>query len=123
MSKRNYGLSFQSLSTSARSGADARGAIPVPSHPTMPPRAGIAFIQSRPQRVGETTLRAPLARNATSANENLFVPLPSGSLPDEPARPSLELLNPGSALLEIIVGGITGLGIVFAFFLALFCQF
>lgn len=84
------------------------------------------FGLNHPAGVGETTSGVPLAQAGAlgpyATHANLQRPLPSGWMGDRPVGPSLKPLDFRYALLDVVVGGLTGILLAFGFFLLLFVQ-
>ena len=91
-----------------------RATIPPLSGP--PVARGSSFAAS-PPAAGNPLTGSHIAHH-DDAREILFPPLPSGSDPNAVRAPleSLDLLHP---VLDVIVGAITGIFLVFAFFVLL----
>jgi len=85
-----------------------------------PQRLGATFHEQARAVVGENQPRGPHA--ADTRGKLISFPFPPGSIRDDPARAVLETPDLGYALLEIFIGGITGLGLFFAVVLLLLVQ-
>lgn len=99
----------------------ARAAISAFRPPRPHEEAGIVRQFGRRPRAAGISHAAGAPGADTHANSSLF-PLPSGSMRDQPGRSPLESLNLSQTIFEKLVAGLTGVLLVFAFFLLFFVR-
>ena len=91
----------------------------IPPLSRLPVARGSSFAAS-PPAAGNPLTGSHIAHH-DDAREILFPPLPSGSAPD-PGSSAFESFNLRNALIDMVVGAITGLLLGFAFFVLLFVR-